>query len=67
MSSAQELKALLAPLRVYDLDAPFNGAELNAMGAALDTAQEELTTTEREMLPRVGDLSRCSGCFPTGR
>ena len=38
MSSAQELKALLAPLRVYDLDAPFNGAELNAMGAALDTA-----------------------------
>ena len=26
MSSAQELKALLAPLRVYDLDAPFTGA-----------------------------------------
>ena len=51
MSSAQELKALLAPLRVYDLDAPFNGAELNAMGASLDTAQAELTTTEREMIP----------------
>lgn len=51
MSSAQEMRALLAPLRVYDLDGPFIGAELKAMGDALDTAQAELDTAEREMLP----------------
>ena len=36
MSYAQYLRALLAPLGVYDLNAPFQGGELDALGEAFD-------------------------------
>ena len=36
MSYGRYLRELLAPLRLYDLEAPFNGGELNVQGGALD-------------------------------
>lgn len=48
MSYAQYLRELLLPLGVYDLDAPFNGSELEAAGLALDGGEEQLEETERE-------------------
>lgn len=48
MSHAQYLRDLLRPLGIYDLEAPFNGGELDVQGAALDGAMEQLEETERE-------------------
>ena len=36
MSTAQNLRQLLRPLGIYDLEAPFNGGELDAQGEILD-------------------------------
>ena len=36
MNHALYLRELLRPLGVYNLEAPFNGGELDAQGAALD-------------------------------
>ena len=45
------LKALLAPLRVYDLrPGTINGAELYALGKGFDGVSEQLDLTEREAL-----------------
>jgi len=49
MSYAQYLRELLAPLRVYDLKAPFNGGELDVQGAALDGVEAALEEIQREM------------------
>ena len=50
MSHGQYLRELLRPLGVYDLEAPFNGGELDAQGAALDGVMDRLEDTQREML-----------------
>ena len=44
------LRQLLRPLRVYELDGTVNGGELDAQGAALDSASEALEEIQREML-----------------
>lgn len=53
MSGADQLRALLRPLGVYDLSAPINGASLDAKGAALDEVYAQLEELERE-----SDLTR---------
>ena len=51
MSGCDDLKALLAPLGLYDLSAGTrNEAELFALGAALDGVDAVLTAAEREAL-----------------
>ena len=45
------LRALLAPLGVYDLSAEsLSGSELDAMGAGLDDVSDQLAWTERESI-----------------
>ncbi len=48
MSYANYLRELLRPLGVYDLNAPFNGGELDAAGAALDAVEGALDELHRE-------------------
>ena len=48
MSYADHLRDLLAPLGVYDLKAPINGAALDVKGAALDGVAAILEELERE-------------------
>ena len=48
MSYAQYLRQLLAPLGVYNLDAPFQGGELDAWGEALDQVEDSLEEANRE-------------------
>ena len=49
MSHAQYLRDLLRPLGIYDLEAPFNGGELDVQGGALDGVLERLEEVEREV------------------
>lgn len=52
----QYLRALLAPLGVYDLrEGTVNGAELSALGAGLDAAAERLDTVEREAVTATAE------------
>ena len=44
------MRELLAPLRLYDLEAPFNGGELNVQGGALDGVDTWLAELRRESL-----------------
>lgn len=53
MSCAENLKNLLRPLGVYDLEGTVNAASLEAKGAALDGMEEILEELERE-----SDLTR---------
>ena len=48
MSYRRYLRELLAPLRLYDLEAPFNGGELNVQGGALDGVDTWLAELRRE-------------------
>lgn len=48
MRHGQLLRQLLSPLRVYDVDAPFNGGELDSQGQVLDRAEEALEEQLRE-------------------
>ena len=48
MTYAQQLRDLLRPLGVYDLNAPINGSALEAKGAALDELHRWLEELERE-------------------
>lgn len=48
MSCADELRGLLRPLGVYDLNAPINGALLDVKGGALDELYALMEETERE-------------------
>jgi len=52
MRGAEQLRATLRPLGVYDLSAPINGASLDAKGAALDEVYAQF-----EMLERESDLT----------
>ena len=49
MNHAELMKDLLRPLGVYKLDNSFLGAELDAMGWALDRVEEHLEDIQREM------------------
>lgn len=52
----QYLRALLAPLGVYDLtEGALGGAELHALGAGLDAAADGLDTAEREALTATAE------------
>lgn len=51
MSYSQYLKELLRPLGVYDLEAVFNGSELESAGMALDGVEQELEELWRESSP----------------
>lgn len=63
----QYLRALLAPLGVYDLrDGTINGAELYALGTGMDTVSQRLETVERESLTATAEdegLSRREALF----
>ena len=48
MRHAQCLRDLLRPLGVYNLEAPFNGGELDAQGEALDGVMAWLEEVQRE-------------------
>jgi len=48
MSHGQYLRDLLRPLGVYDLNAPFNGGELDAQGEVLDGVLARLEEIQRE-------------------
>jgi hypothetical protein len=48
MTYAEEMRELLRPLGVYDLNGALNGGELDAVGAALDKAGETLDEILRE-------------------
>ena len=48
MSHGQYLRDLLRPLGVYNLNAPFNGGELDAQGRALDGVMARLEEIQRE-------------------
>ena len=48
MKHAQCLRDLLRPLGVYDLEAPFNGGELDAQGEALDKVMAWVEEVQRE-------------------
>ena len=48
MSHAAYLRELLRPLGVYDLNAAFNGGELDAQGEALDSCMEQMEEVQRE-------------------
>ena len=56
MNYAGYLRELLRPLGVYDLNAPFNGGELDAAGAALDGVDGALEEIRRE-----SDLTEAEG------
>ena len=68
MGCCDDLKALLAPLGLYDLSAGArNEAELFALGAALDGVDAALTAAEREALvPTATDegLARWEAALP---
>ena len=49
MSNASNLKDLLRPMGVYKLEDSFLSAELDCLGKALDTLQEQLERVQREM------------------
>ena len=48
MSYAQYLRQLLAPLGIYQLSAPFQGGELEALGDAFDQVEGALEKLNRE-------------------
>lgn len=65
MSHGDYLRNLLTPLDVYDLEAPYNGGELDAQGQALDgvdagleelVREADLTTAENWGLEQVASL-----------
>ena len=68
MGCCDDLKALLAPLGLYDLSpGARNEAELFALGAALDGVDAALTAAEREALvPTATDegLARWEAALP---
>ena len=66
MRAAEDLKNLLAPLGVYQLEESFNGSELETVGAALDRVEEKLEEVQREACPLTAEgwgLELLSGLF----
>ena len=66
MSHGDHLRELLSPLGIYRLEAPYNGAELDAQGQALDGAEGTLDETGREADLTTAEswgLERWAGLF----
>ena len=55
MGYFEHLKSLLYPLRIYELNEGIGAAELFAEGEALDRAQAELESAEREAIPSTAE------------
>ena len=51
MTYAQYLRQLLAPLGIYQLNAPFQGGELEALGEAFDQVEGALLLWEGVRVP----------------
>ena len=67
MDYAKELRELLRPLKLYDVDGGLGGAELAAEGAALDKTYASLTETETEFSPATASgygLDRWEALLP---
>lgn len=70
MSHSQYLRDLLRPLGIYDLEAPFNGGELDAQGEALDRGYGRPGGDPAGEQPDHGrelGTERCPGCFSGGQ
>ena len=66
MSAAEDMKTLLAPLGVYQLEGVFQGGELYAAGAALDGVEARLEEIQRESCPLTAEnwgLEKLAGLF----
>ena len=50
MTYAQYLRQLLAPLGIYQLNAPFQGGELDALGDAFDQVEGALEELNRKLM-----------------
>ena len=56
MGYSENMKQLLSPLRIYDLEAGYGVNELDAVGAVLDELYEQLLVIEREsVVPTAED------------
>ena len=55
MDYAEELRGLLRPLGIYDVDGGIGGAELGAIGDALTSVFAALETAERESNPMTAE------------
>ena len=67
MDYSEQLRELLRPLRLYDVDGGLGGAELSAEGAALDGAYASLMETEAEFSPATASgwgLDRWEALLP---
>ena len=67
MNYTEELRKLLRPLKLYDVDGGLGGAELAAEGMALDGDYASLTETETEFSPATASgygLDRWEELFP---
>ena len=58
MDYAKELKDLLRPLRIYDLDSGVGAAELDCIGSAMDGIFDVLEQAETDMNPLTATASR---------
>ena len=58
MDYAKELKDLLRPLRIYDLNSGVGAAELNSIGAELDGIFDLLEQAEENVNPLTADTDR---------
>lgn len=61
MDYAKELRELLRPLGIYDVDGGVSGAELSAIGAQMTAIWEALTDAEAEMQPLTACGSGLAG------
>ncbi len=57
MGYAENMRALLRPLRLYELDSGFGAAELNALGSAMDDLAAALESDEKEAIPVTAGVS----------
>ena len=67
MNYAEELRELLRPLKLYDVDGGLGGAELSAEGAALGGVYASLLETETEFSPATASgygLDRWEALLP---
>ena len=68
MSYGNELIAMLRPLGVYSFrEGSFSLAELQALGAALDEADEALSRAQKETIVKSRGSPSGKRCFEAGR
>ena len=67
MDYAEELRGLLRPLGIYDVESGIGGAELGAIGRELTAVWDALETAEREATPLTAEdsgLAAWEALFP---